>query len=135
MGGMSPPSGRMCRRHGLGPWGSTGLSLVELLIAAIVVAAAGTLLIAGLLTVNRGAEQRLRQIATTQVLASQLALLDDHVGEDGGILPPPPEPFQVTRRWEPAEGPMHPLAKATLTVSDGTYTAHAITYRRVQESP
>ena len=134
---MSPPSGRVCRRHGLGPWGSTGLSLVELLIAAIIVAAAGTLLIAGLLTVNRGAEQRLRQIATTQVLASQLALLDDHVvgvsGADGGLLAPAPEPFHVTRRWEQIEGPMHPLAKATLTVSDGTYTAHAVTYLPIQE--
>jgi len=134
---MSPPSERVCRCHGLCPWGSTGLSLVELLIAAIVVAAAGTLLVAGLLTANRQAVQRLRQITATQVLASQLALLEDHVvgapGEDAGILPPPPEPFHVTRHWEQTVGPMHPLAQTTLTVSDGTSTVHAVTYLPIKE--
>ena len=116
---------------------AAGLSLVELLIAAIVVASAGTLLVAGLITANRGAEQRLRQITVEQLLASQVALLDDHVvgtaGELSGTFPPPLETFHWIRRWEQTEGPMHPLAHTTFTVSDGAYTAHVETYRPIKE--
>lgn len=116
---------------------AAGLSLVELLIAAIVVASAGTLLTAGLLTSNRGAQQRLRQIAATQLLASQVALLDDHVtgvpGELSGTFPTPLETFRWTQRWEQAAGPLNPLAQTTLTVSDGTYTAHVVTYLPIKE--
>ena len=119
------------------PRNTAGFSLVELLIAAMVVAVAGTLLAAGLLTSNRGAQQRLRQIAATQLLASQLALLDDHVtgvtGELSGTFPPTLEAFHWTQRWEQATGPLNPLAHTTLAVSDGTYTAHAVTYLPIAE--
>ena len=116
---------------------AAGFSLVELLIASIIVAAGGTLLAGGLVTSNRGAQLRRQQVLSTQLLASRLALVDDQLqeaqGEAGGTFPPPLETFQWTQRWEQAEGPLHPLAQVTLVVSDGTSTAHAITYRPIQE--
>ena len=116
---------------------AAGFSLVELLIASIIVAAGGTLLAGGLVTSNRGAQLRSQQILVTQALASQLAQLNDQVvgasGQASGAWPPPLETIRWTKRWEPAVGPMEPLAQVTLAFSDGTYTAHAITYRPVEE--
>ncbi|MDP3704134.1 MAG: hypothetical protein Q8R78_07075 [Candidatus Omnitrophota bacterium] len=113
---------------------ASGLSLVELLMAAVVVASAGSLLAGGLVISNRGADRRLAQLLATQILATELALLEDQVvgafGEDSGRRSPPPEPFRVTRRWEPVADQM---AQMTLTVSDGSYTAYAVTYRPVKE--
>ena len=116
---------------------AAGFSLVELLIASIIVAAGGTLLAGGLVTSNRGAQLRSQQILVTQALASQLAQLNDQVvgasGQASGALPPPLETIRWTRRWEPATGPMEPLAQVTLVVSDGTSTAHVLTYRPIKE--
>jgi len=110
------------------------LSLVELLIASIVVAAAGTLLAGGLATSNRGAARRLQQILAAQLLASQFALLDDHVtaasGELDGTFPSPLEAFHWTHRWEPFADSM---ARLTITVSEGTVTTHVVTNLPIKE--
>jgi type II secretory pathway pseudopilin PulG len=110
------------------------LSLVELLIASIVVAVAGTLLAGGLVTSNRGAARRFQQILATQLLASRVALLDDHVaaasGELSGTFPSPLEAFHWTQRWESVADSM---ARLTIAVSDGTATTHVVTYRPIVE--
>jgi len=113
---------------------AVGLSLIELLMASVLVAAAGVLLVSGLLGANRGADLRVRQILSAQALASQLALLDDHVagtsGAVSGTLPPPLEAFRWTRQWEPLTDSM---ARLTITVSDGTVTNHVVTDRPIAE--
>jgi len=113
---------------------AAGLSLVELLMASVVVAAAGTLLAGGLMIANRAADRRLQQILATQLLARQFALLGDTVvgttGETGGTFPPPLEVFQWTQRWQPTSDQ---LARTTVTVSDGTSTAHVVTYLPIVE--
>jgi type II secretory pathway pseudopilin PulG len=113
---------------------AAGFSLVELLIASIVVAAGGTLLAGGLVTSNRSAALRLRQLIATQLLASQVALLGDEVvgdaGETGGTYVPPLEAFHWTQRWELVADQ---LARTTVSVSDGSYTAHAVTYLPIKE--
>ena len=113
---------------------AVGLSLIELLIASIIVAAGGALLAGGLVTSNRGADLRMQQVLSTQLLASQLALLEDQVvgasGGDRGTPPLPPEAFHVTRRWEPVTDQM---AQTTITVAYGSSTAHVVTYRPVKE--
>lgn len=113
-----------------------GLSLVELLIASVVVAAAGTLLAGGLVISNRSADRRLAQLLATQVLATELALLEDQLaeqsGEDSGRLSPQPQPFRVTRRWEPVS---EKLARIRLTVSDGASIADVVTYRPTIKEP
>ena len=113
---------------------ASGLSLVELLIAAIVVASAGTLLAGGLVISNRGSDRRLAQLLATQILATELALLEDQLveksGEDSGRFSPPPERFRVTRHWEPVS---EELARIRLTVSDGGSIADVVTDRPIKE--
>lgn len=113
---------------------AAGLSLVELLIASTVVAAAGSLLAGGLVIPNRAADRRLQQIVATQLLARQFALLGDEVagatGQIGSSFPPPLETFQWTQRWEPASDQ---LARMTVTVTTGSSSAHVVTYRPIKK--
>jgi type II secretory pathway pseudopilin PulG len=112
---------------------AAGFSLVELLMAGVVVASAGSLLAGGLMTANRGAQLRRQQILMTQALASQFAQLDDRVvdasGETSGTLLPPLETMRWTRHWEPVS---EELARIRLTVSDGASIADVVTYRPIK---
>ena len=116
---------------------AAGFSLIELMIASIIIAAAGALLAGGLVTSNRGADLRMQQVLSTQLLASRLALVDDQLqgaqGEDHGTFPPPLEAFHWTQQWEQTPSQLAPLARTVVTVSDGTSTAHVVTYRPVKE--
>ena len=107
-----------------------GFSLIELLIASVVVAAAGALLIGGLVAANRSAEVRIDQTLATQLLASQLALLGDQLDPNtptSGTFPPPLDEFAWTLEW--TEVPLTPLAEATITVTTKNHVAHVVTYR------
>ena len=113
---------------------AAGLSLVELLIASLVVAAAGSLLAGGLLIANRAANQRLQQIVATQLLASRFALLEEEMveaaGQTSGTFPSPLEAVQWIQRWERVS---EELARVILTVSDGTLTQHVVTDLPIRE--
>jgi len=114
------------------PRNAQGFSLVEVLVSSVVVAAAAALLIGALAAVNRSTERRIEQTLTTQLLASQLALLDDRVGDatpKSGTFPPPTEEFVWTLQVEDAGAPLSPLAKATLTVTRKDHAAHVVTCR------
>ena len=103
------------------------------MIASIIIAAAGALLAGGLVTSNRGADLRMQQVLSTQLLASRLALVDDQLqraqGEERGTL----DGFHWTQQWEQAQDHLAPLARTVVTVSDATSTAHVVTYRPVAE--
>ena len=107
-----------------------GFSLIELLIASVVVASAGALLIGGLVAANRSAEARIDQILSTQLLASRLALLSDPLDPStptSGTFPSPLDEFTWTLAW--TDAPLAPLAEATLTVETKSRAAHVVTYR------
>jgi|GEM_PF-2711331 len=108
-----------------------GLSLIELLIASVLVGAAGALLVSGLVTANRGADRRITQILSTQLLASQLALLDDQIGPKTpthGTLSSPLGECTWTLEW--TQTSLTPLVQATLSLEQKDHqTSHVVTYR------
>ncbi len=111
-----------------------GFSLLELLMASMVVAAAGALLVGGMVWANRGADLRIEQVLSTQLLASQLALLDGPLSPQtprSGTCPAPLNEFTWTLQWKDA--PLAPLAEATLTVGRNGHTAHVVTYQPITE--
>ena len=115
---------------------SRGFSLIELLMASVVVAAAGALLVGGLIGANRSTALRVERILSTQLLASELALLDRQLGPDtptSGHFSPPFEDVQWTLAWTPT--PRAPLVEATLTVSRGDHHVDAVTYRQLATEP
>ena len=111
-----------------------GFSLIELLIASVVVASAGALLIGGLVTANRSAQIRIDQTLATQLLASQLALLDDQFQPKTprqGSMEPPLEDDTWALEW--SETPWTPLVEAKLSVSHKGQAVDAVTYRPFTE--
>ena len=111
----------------------SGFSLVELMIASLIVSAAGALLVGGLVAANRSTEYRLGQILSAQWLANQLALLDDRINDatprGGTILPL--DDATWTLSVEDAGEPLTPLAKTTITVTRKDFTSHVVTLRPV----
>lgn len=104
------------------------------MIAAIVVASAGVLLVSGLVSSNRSAEQRMRQSVATQLLASRLALLDDQLQPDTpveGAFEPPLDESAWALEW--SETLWTPLVETTLSVSHKGQTVDAVTYRPLAE--
>ncbi len=111
-----------------------GFSLIELLMAAVIAGAVGSLLAGSLIAANRSRDIRVEQALSTQVLASQLALLDDELTEQtptSGTIPATPEEFTWT--LQRAKVALMPLVTATLTLSRGSHEAHVVTYRRLAE--
>src|SRR3989338_3780205 len=109
-----------------------GFSLIELLMASVVVACAGALLIGGLVAANRSAEARIDQTLSTQFLSSQLALLGDQFDSNtptSGTFPSPLDDVTWTLEW--IDAPLAPLAEATLTITTKDRAAHVVTYRPV----
>lgn len=115
-----------------------GIALLELLVASVVVATAGALLIGGLVWVNRGAGLRAERIVSTERLASELALLDGPVSQqtpDRGPCTPPLADCAWTLRWQEVPLAPAPLAEATLTIGQPDHTVHVVTYRPLIEAP
>ena len=113
-----------------------GMSLVELLMASIVIGAAGAVLAGGLVAANRSAERRTEQVFLTQLLASRLALLDDRLQPgtgDRGAFPPPLEDYAWSLAVEAAPAPLEALAKATIAVTRRGHTVDVVTYRPLAE--
>ena len=111
-----------------------GFALLELLVASVVVSAAGALLVGGLVQANRSAGLRVERMISTELLASELALLDGPVDPQqpsGGPCAPPLNDCAWTLRWTPA--PLVPLAEATLAVERKSGTVHVVTYRPIAE--
>jgi len=112
---------------------SNGFSLVELVMASLIVSVAGALLVGGLVAANRSTDLRLHQMLSTQWLANQLALLDDTLSGStatGGTFLPLDD-ATWTLSVEPADDPLKPLAKATIIVTRKDLTSHVVTYRPV----
>jgi len=108
--------------------------MVELLIASVIAASAGALLIGGLVAANRHAELRIERALLTQLLASRLALLEEPLGEQtptGGTVSSPQGEITWTVEW--TQIPDSPLAQTILTVRRGGHEAHVVTYRRLAE--
>ena len=111
-----------------------GFSLVELLMAAVIAAAVGSLLAGGLIAANRSRDIRVEQALSTQLLASQLALLDDEITDQtptSGTIPTSSGDFTWT--LQRVEAPLPPLVTAELTLNRNGHEAHVVTYRRLQE--
>lgn len=129
----NPPRNKNALGSGLwamAPSPEQGFSLVELLIASVVVASAGALLIGGLVAANRSAEIRIDQALSTQLLASQLALLDDQLSSQtprSGTFPAPLDEFTWTLEW--TDTPFTPLVEARLTAAKKGRAAYVVTYR------
>ena len=110
---VQPRSSATRPRHG-----GAGLTMVEALIASILVASAGLMLGSGLLASNRAAQQRRLQLMTTEIAASQLALVPDVVAtgaSTGGSISTP----SGTMTWELTATPLvgGPLAETVLSVT------------------
>ncbi len=111
----------------------SGLSLIELLMASIVVASAGALLVSGLLSANRGADLYVERARLTQLLASQLALLDEPLPHDAstqGTFPGLPD-WSWTLQWQAS--PFSPLQETTMTVAHQAQAHRVVTYRTLAE--
>jgi len=112
-----------------------GFSLVELVMASLIVSVAGALLVGGLVAANRSTDLRLHQMLSTQWLANQLALLGDTLSDStptsGTFLPFDDATWALT--VEPADDPLKPLMKAVFTVTRKDLTSHVVTYRPVAE--
>ena len=111
-----------------------GFSLIELVMAAVVVASAGALLSGALMATNRSAALRTQRALTTQWLATELALLPDAAtpGHAEGVLPAPNEAVAWTRDTEPAGTPELPFTIIRMKLS-GDQTADVVTYRPLAE--
>lgn len=112
----------------------TGFSLLELLMASAVGAAAAAMLVGGLIASNRSSVLRVERAVSTQLLASQLALLDDVIpseAETSGNYPAPLQDFTWALEW--TETPLAPLAETTLTVKKGDHATHVVTYRSLAQ--
>lgn len=112
----------------------TGFALLELLVASVVVAAAGALLVGGLVQANRSGGLRIDRIVSTELLASELALLDGPMSPQrpsGGPCAPPLDDCAWTLRW--TEAPLVPLVEATLAVERKGGTVQVVTYRPLAE--
>lgn len=113
-----------------------GFALMELLMAAALLAAAGALLAGGLLWANRSAEARAQRALLTQLLASQLNDLEETLTGDEpteGVFDPPVDEAAWMLDIQPVEAPENPLRRVTLTVTHHGQSAHTVTYRRLAE--
>ena len=129
-------AGRRCNLKLVACGWQQGFSLIELLIASLVIAAASALLVGGLVAANRSSELWSERLLFTQVLASRLALLDDELSDQTpthGILPAPLEDVSWTLAW--TDAPLAPLVQATLSVSRKDHAADVVTYRRLATEP
>lgn len=116
--------------------GCQGFALMELLIAAALLASAGALLAGGLLWANRTAETRAQRAVLTQLLACQLSDLDGTLtGQEpaAGAFDPPVDDASWTLDIQPPDNPDSPLRRVTLTVSYHGQSVQAVTYRRLAE--
>ena len=109
-----------------------GFSLVELLIASVVIALTGSLLVGGLISANRSSELRAQQALAAQQLASQLALLPDRLAKDAPAPMACPEPDESCT-IEQTDAPLAPLKQLTLTLTHHGHTTHAVTLRPIAE--
>jgi Tfp pilus assembly protein PilV len=109
---------------------SRGFSLIELLLASVLMAAAGALLMASLIAANRGASLRSDQALMAHALASQLALLDDPLP---AVLPeagPMDEPFETHTATVDLGATESSLQEAALGIEHGAHRAALVTWRR-----
>ena len=118
----------MKRRH------RSGFSLIELLIAGVIIAMTSSLLIGGLMSANRSGELRVQQAIATQLIANQLALTDDSVAPDDTNKGGCPEPYKDST-WilEQQETPIVSVKRIQLTVTHQGHDFHVATYRRLKE--
>lgn len=107
--------------------------MVELLIAASVLAIAGSILIGSLICVNRSAELSIERTMATHLLANQLALLDDRIDEQTpqhGTVTIAPEEFAWATDVADAQGVLAPLQQVTMTVTHHGHMSRLVTYRQ-----
>lgn len=111
-----------------------GFSLIELMIAGVIVALTASLIVGGLVAANRSGELRTRQVIANQLLSSQLASLTDSLAspqpQEGGF----PEPW-TDSHWSltVADTDTHGLKQLDLTVTHQGHSVHATTFRPVNE--
>ena len=111
-----------------------GFSLVELLIAGVIIAMTGSLLIGGLMSANRSGELRASQAIATQLVAGQLALVDDSVTLSDANKGACPEPYpDSTWVLEQQDTPLASVKRIQLTVTHEGHDIHVATYRRLKE--
>ncbi|GEM_PF-5489012 len=114
---------------------AAGFVLIELVIAAVLTAAAGALLAGALISVNRSSALRGDRAFSTQWLASQLALLPETAtlgAQTSGTLPPPDDAILWTFDTAAIEPPFGSLAVVHWRLAGGQ-TADVVTYRPIAE--
>lgn len=107
-----------------------GFALAELIVAAVLTAAAGALLAGALISANRSNDLRGHRALTTQWLASELALLPEIAAPGthaAGTLPSPDEDVAWTQDTE-ADPSGLPLVTVRVQLSGGQ-TADVVTSR------
>ena len=107
--------------------------MVELLMAAGVLAIAGSILISSLVSVNRSAELSIERTVATHLLANQLALLGDRTDEQTaqhGTITIAPEEFTWATDVADAGGILAPLQQVTMTVTHHGHMSRLVTYRQ-----
>ncbi len=111
----------------------SGFSLIELLIASLIVASAGTMLASGILLANRSGAIRIQQAVAAHVLADELARVDDRLTagtEEEHTVPSPDGNLTVVRASDAAEPPLAPLIYTSLRINHPRVQAHVATCRR-----
>lgn len=106
--------------------------MVELLIAASVLAIAGSILISSLVSVNRSAERSIERTMVTHLLANQLALLEDHADAQTtqqGTVTLAPDEFAWATDVADAAGMLAPLKQVTMTLTRDGRISRIVTYR------
>lgn len=113
-----------------------GFSLVELLIAGVIIAMTSSLLIGGLVSANRSGELRASRAIATQLLAGRLALIDDAVDSQSPDKGSCAEPYENST-WvlEKQDTLLASVKRIELTVTHEGHDIHVATYRRLKEPP
>ena len=113
-----------------------GFSLIELLIASVIIASAGAMLIGALVAANRGADLYGEHALDTQLLASRLALLEERVNKQmpmSGTFDPPLDDVEWRLEVSEAPPPLAPLAQVVISVERNGAHSDVVTHRQVVE--
>ncbi len=111
-----------------------GFSLIELLIAGVIIAMTSSLLIGGLISANRSGELRAQQAVAAQLLANQLALISDQITPEAPHQGTCPEPYShSTWTLKLQDTALLSVKQVELELTHQGHIFHVVTYRGFKE--
>lgn len=112
---------------------------MELLISSVVAAVAASLLMGALMPANRSVVLRAEQAVSLQLLASELALVDQQIAADQamqGTYAAPLDEYRWALTLTPLPAPQDTVVETTLTVTRGEGASrHVVTHRQAAPQP